>query len=1750
MLKLNKKNLALVILGSFLTTIPNNILIREKEVKAREYPDSSMPTLGEEFTGDEWNNNPDVYEINREDSHASFISFSNSNLALEDSKKSVYERGIRTDSEYNKILNGEWDFNLVDKPDDRPSEINENGFDISGWTKISVPSNWQTEGYDYPIYTNVTYPWTGIENPKPPNAPIKYNPVGTYQRTFTVPEEWKKDRRVYISFQGVESAFYVWINGKKVGYGEDSYTADDYDITDYLREGENVVSVQVFRWSDGSWLEDQDFIRLSGIFRDVSIYSTPEIRIRDFKVETELDEYYTDAIMKVDVELVNYLKNNQDLIVEGKLYDENYDEVLGSKIIMNSNFENSTDYNSAATKVKLTSNVNVKNPKKWSAEDPNLYTLVLSLKDSNGNEIEAISKKIGFREFKIQNNQMIINGKPIMFKGVNRHETDPKKGRAISIDSMVKDIEMMKANNINSVRTSHYPNNIAFLELCDEYGLYLIGEANLESHDVRDFLPGDMTEWYGASLDRVKNMVERDKNHPSIVIWSLGNEAGGGETFNILSDWVHDNDKTRPVHYEGDYNDPTVSDIYSHMYLSPKALENIGKQGGKPFILCEYAHAMGNSNGNFDQYMEVFKKYDNLQGGFIWDWVDQALYKDVEFIKYAYDSTINEFKGVIKEGDITDGMSGAGFKGYMMFDKVDELNITGKGLTLEATVRPEGIGQDNVFIAKGDTQFAIKETMNFQNTGNRAIEFFIYDSNGSKWVSASTTEIPSDWLNNWHKIAGTFDGKYIKLYIDGKEVAKTNYNGSITTSDYPLTIGGDAQKNSRSNATIDSVHVYNRALSNYELNDETREYDESAVLWMDFENWKEESASKDGSTEYLAYGGDWGDKPNDGNFCANGMITAERIEKPQLKEIKYGYQNIEITDIKASEGIIGVKNEFLFTNLNKYKMVWELKKDDETIQSDELVLDVDPLEKSDINLKLNKPQIIDNGSEYWLNIRFETTENEKWSESGHIIATEQMKVNFSDECKDIVDVNKMEDVKITKNDDYYLTIKGSEFEVGFDKSKGSINSFKNNGKELLETPIEPNFWRAPVDNDKENGMPNRTGTWRNAGENREITNVIVNCDESNKFVTIEVSAKLPTSTVSDYKNIIKIYGDGEIVITSELKPGDSNLPEIPAIGMKFNMPFEFENLDWYGRGPHENYWDRNKSSHVGVYNSTVEEQFFKYIEPSEMGNKTDIRWLTLTNDDGVGLMISGDPYIEASALHYDEKELESKKHPHELLKSEDIVVKINYKQMGVGGDDSWGARPKPEYTIYPNRDYIYKMVLRPIDKKNQSPMELNKLDAPYEVQIEEKNIDVKTLIGEAPILPKKINVNLTDGTSKDVNIVWEDIDSKLYEEIGVFKINGLIKGSKNKVIANVTVRDVLKVSDVNVQTLIGNRPILPNSIEITYSDGESVVENVTWDEIESDYLEEGEFDVNGLVYTGNKNIEVKALISIVRGDYLSDLSWINASQGWSTPKKDTSVDGNKIKLTDGLNYMSFEKGLGTHADSTIIYDISGKNYDYFEAYIGLDTETGKSSDGAIFKVLADNKEIYNSGVIKPKERARLIKLDIKGASKLTLKTLKSGHDWEDHTDWANAMFTYKVKNLSEDLGLLIENSKEVYKNSIEGFNIGEYHYGAKGELNNYIKLAEDVYKDNFSSNEKKKETIILLKNALEKFYSLKIEENTGDFNENGSLEIGDLSIISKHYGKNSIDNSEEWENISKYDLNKDEKIDKYELDFIIYKVLN
>ncbi|MEU8872100.1 glycoside hydrolase family 2 TIM barrel-domain containing protein [Streptomyces javensis] len=550
--------------------------------------------------GDPWDAAPRIFQVNREAARARLVPYAGPADAM---------RGRFQDSPYYRSLNGSWRFRWSRNADRRPTGFQAPDFDDSGWNRIPVPSNWEIEGYPEPIYLNIKYPWIGYETPNPPQVPEDFNPVGSYRRTFTVPADWS-GRRTLLSFQGVKSAFFVWVNGERVGYSEDSYTPAEFDITPHVREGHNVLAVEVHRWSDGSWLEDQDMIDLSGIFRDVYLYSIPPVHVQDLFVHTELDAAYRDAALTVGVTVRD---RGGDGTAGHRVAADLFD-ARGRRVVRLSG-----DAGEGSASLKG----DVRAPALWSAEDPNLYTLVVTLTDARGRTTDVHSTRIGFRQVECGSGRFTVNGEPVMFRGTNRHESDPERGQAVDEARMIEDIRLMKQHNINAVRTSHYPNHPRWLELCDEYGLYVIDEANLETHGVRDTVPGSLPEWTDACVDRLRSMVERDKNHPCVVVWSLGNEAGQGTNFKVMADWAHARDASRPVHYEGMNS---VADLHSEMYTSPANVEAYGRSGNQtPFILCEYNHSMGNSGGNLQEYWDVFERYPNLHGAFVWDWVDQAI---------------------------------------------------------------------------------------------------------------------------------------------------------------------------------------------------------------------------------------------------------------------------------------------------------------------------------------------------------------------------------------------------------------------------------------------------------------------------------------------------------------------------------------------------------------------------------------------------------------------------------------------------------------------------------------------------------------------------------------------------------------------------------------------------------------------------------------------------------------------------------------------------------------------------------------------------------------------------------------------------------------------------------------------------------------------------------------------------------------------------------------------------------------------
>ncbi len=1008
----------------------------------------------------EWDN-PDIVQVNRMDPHATFFPFENYEQAL---------AGDCSASEKFLLLNGKWKFNWVRKPADRPVDFYKPDFDVSGWDEIDVPANWQLKGYGVPIYVNIRYEWT--DHPNPPDIPHDYNPVGSYRRTFMLPSSWQ-GQEVFVHLGAVKSAFYIWVNGQKVGYSQGSKTPAEFDLTKFVHPGENTIALEVYRWSDGSWLECQDFWRISGIERDVYLFATPKVHLYDFFVRPGLVNQYRDGSFRFDGIVRSFSGEKGKYNLRATLLKK--DSVI---------FSESTDFRSNGDDVPLSFSKVVKDPDKWTAETPNLYTLVLALSDKKGNPLEYIAARVGFRTSEIRYGQLLINGVPVTIKGVNRHEHDEFNGHVISEATMLKDISLMKQNNINTVRTSHYPNDPKWYELCDKYGLYIIDEANIESHGMGyapDRTLGNNPLFMKSHLDRTQRMVERDKNHPCVILWSLGNEAGDGVNFDATHDWIKSRDLTRPVHYEraqGGRN----TDVYCPMYPTISSLEDYAREiRPKPLIMCEYAHAMGNSTGNFQDYWNVIERYSQLQGGSIWDWVDQGL------VKY------------------------------------------------------------------------------------------------------------------------TADGR-----------------------------------------------------------------------------------------KYWAYGGDFGpeDTPSDGTFCINGLVFPDRTPHPGLMEVKKVYQSIGFKPVNFSFDEIEITNKYNFINLDKFNIYWEIEAEGKILQ-DGMVMNPDiPAGKSKIFTLGIVPFKPENGVEYFINLTAFLPEGNDIIPSGHIFAFEQFPVPVPF-LREVKNVDKGAKAVFEANN--LINIEAGGTVYSFSKANGFLVSAKSGDIQLLQSPLSINFWRAPTENDFGNKMPERCKVWRTAAGNAEFKGISHSQDEKG-YYSVYAEYWLP-DVQAKYTLSYMINGAGEMKVTASFIPSGTDYPELPRFGMMFSVPAGYENLSWFGRGPQENYIDRNTSAFVGLYHSNVDDQYVPYISPEENGYKTDVRWATLLDGKGNGLMIQGDPQISFSALHFSNEDLTREKrdgyHTIDLVRRDDTWLNVDFKQMGVGGDNSWGAKTHAIYSL-PYRQYSYSFILRPL----------------------------------------------------------------------------------------------------------------------------------------------------------------------------------------------------------------------------------------------------------------------------------------------------------------------------------------------------------------------------------------------------------------------------------------------------------------------
>ncbi|MFN8441849.1 MAG: glycoside hydrolase family 2 TIM barrel-domain containing protein [Caldilineaceae bacterium] len=989
--------------------------------------------------------NPQLTGLNKLQPRATLIPFPTSEDA---------QSNAREESPWFQLLNGDWDFQIKTRPEEATTE----SLVTDHWSRITVPGNWTMQGFGKPHYTNVQMPWPNL----PPDVP-EQNPTGIYRRTFTVPADWV-GRRMVLHFGGCQGVLYLYVNGQPVGLSKDAFTPAEFDITQYAQIGqENELLVVVVQYSDASFIEDQDQWWQAGLMREVYLYSTGTPYLQDVFARGDLDAGYQDGMFRLTCKIGLAGHDYSDCTITAQLFAPDGSALFAEPLSSNVGGERFFGHRRGPSN-EATFEAAVKAPLQWSAETPNLYTVVVTLTSPEGTESSRCH--VGFRSIEIKDRQVLLNGKRIIFKGVNLHDHDDTKGKAVSRQLMELDIQCMKQFNINAIRTSHYPKDPYFYELCDRYGMYVIDEANIESHAFYHDICRD-PRYTAAFVERVQNMVERDKNHPSIIFWSLGNESGIGPNHEAAAGLVRGLDPSRPLHYEGAISkwmgegwlqNERVSDVVCPMYASIADIIDYAEEGrGKrPLILCEYSHAMGNSNGGLADYWAAFEKYACLQGGYIWEWLDH------------------------------------------------------------------GIPQQ------------------------------------------------------------TADGR-----------------------------------------------------------------------------------------TYWAYGGDFGDTPNDANFVCDGLVWPDRTPHPGLYEYKHLIQPVAIQDVDAQSGRVRIVNKCDFVNLEWVTGKWELVIDGAQVTGGELsTLDIQPGESLELTLDLS--QFANQPGERFLNFRFFQRNATWWAPAGHEVGWSQvalptvassphlpispLPVNFSDDAST-------------------MTLTAGTLQAVFDKSTGALLAFGDAERNLLLQGPQLNAWRGATDNDgiklmMEQQFYKPIAHWLNLGldklEQRLQSIRVTETDDGLPAVEVVRSAS-GRGEWNDFNHTQRyiLLPSGELQVENQVKLGnDAN--DLPRVGVTLNLRPELEKLTWYGRGPWENYSDRKAASMVGRYQSTVSDEYVPYVMPQENGNKTDVRWLELTDEAGNGIRIEADQPLNFSASHFTANDLYHARHTTDLQPRPEVILNLDVAQRGLG----------------------------------------------------------------------------------------------------------------------------------------------------------------------------------------------------------------------------------------------------------------------------------------------------------------------------------------------------------------------------------------------------------------------------------------------------------------------------------------------------
>ncbi|WP_421107489.1 glycoside hydrolase family 2 TIM barrel-domain containing protein [Streptomyces sp. NEAU-S77] len=1171
---------------------------------------------------------------------------------------------------WQRSLDGSWRFALADKPEDAPEGFWKEDYDASssrGFQRVKVPHTWQTDDLDHPIFRNID---GEIVPEKPPKVPRDVNPTGAYLKDVQVPKSWDGRRQV-LRFDGMTSAAFVWVNGRYVGYDQGGYVPAEFDVTDYLRPGHNRVAVQVHRWSAGSYLEDYDQWRFAGIFRSVSLYSTPKTRMEDAYVTTDLDTDYRDATLRTEVDIARAeggAKGKQR--VTGVLYDPRGREVRRLSA------------EEADGKAELTAEV--KNPAKWSDETPNLYRLVLKLRDGDGKVTQTVRQSVGFREVEVKDKQLKLNGKRILIRGVNRAETDPTTGRYATRERMEQDVRLMKRLNVNAIRTSHYPSDPYLYELADREGILIDDEMEVETHSFEncpDDCLAERPEWQKAFLERHQGMVERDKNHPSVIMWDTGNEAGLGKAHYTMAEWTKKNEPTRPLYHQPNRpdGDAPFADIAGPRYPTPASLESKAKTFTKPIVMGEYAHAMGNSLGNFREFWEVMRKYPGAQGGFIWDWAEQNIKRP---LITTPDSSGNRIAASLSgKPKVVDGKRGkalylSGLDDFVETYRDPKLDLTGKAVTLDAQVKPaEVFTGDFTMVSKGD-QYVLR--MKDADT----LEFTITSEGKPRTVTA---DVPQGWTGAWHRVTGTYDGGRLSLYVDGKRLAETAWSGRIDYTGYDLGVGRNADTmedgypGRTAKGTIDQVRVYDTALGAARLaagEDPKRD----ALIALDFDSFQRKGS-------YLSYG-----LYESG---VDGLVTADRKPEPETAQLAWVQAPIRITDADARGGKVKITNERVFTGTSDLRLRWKVTEGAKTVASGTRALDVGPDASEEVQLPA--PPANPDGYERYLTVQAVTAHDANWAKAGHVVSFGQFAVGGK----------KVPEPERARNGDAKATstvegdtveVTGPDFRYTFDKKKGTLTSMRAGGRELLTSGPELDVWRAPISNERSDWGTAEGKQWRSLGLDRLRATVmgmdVTPGDDGTVTVAFHTTVTPPEATNASFDQTMtyRVDGSGEIGVRHQVRARDeaAKLSYLPRVGMKLKVPERYDTFRWYGRGPVENYNDRKDGTPMGVWSSSVEDQYVEYLKPQDHGNHDDVRWASLTDGRGGGLLVSGDLEVGASA--YDD--LDRAAYPH-LLKRNGGWNTLHADHAVTGVGDT----PNPvrdQYRVKADKAYDYTLTLRPL----------------------------------------------------------------------------------------------------------------------------------------------------------------------------------------------------------------------------------------------------------------------------------------------------------------------------------------------------------------------------------------------------------------------------------------------------------------------